>query len=178
MLLAVPYSVGAVLVIIGWILTILAVKNISEAVQDRSIYSSAIISVILAIVGTAIFAVVVASAFLGFVGLGAFSTGAPPPVTSGFIGLIAGLIAGLLVVWVFAMISAYFLWKSYKKVSARTNVGLFRTGALVNFIGSILTVVLVGFILIFVAEIIFVIAYFSLPNSPPVASQQAMGAPS
>jgi uncharacterized membrane protein len=179
LLLFVPYNVGAVLVIVGWILIIVALKNISDTVQEGSIFSNALISAILAIVGTVAFAIVVASAILGFIGLGGVPTTGSLP-TSGFIGLVTGIVAGLLVVWVLAVFSSFFLWRSFKTVSARLNMGLFRTGALIYFIGSILTIILVGFLLTFVAQIIFVIAFFSLPDNPPQAlapQPQMMGAP-
>jgi uncharacterized membrane protein len=179
LLLFVPYNVGAVLVIVGWILIIVALKNISDTVQEGSIFSNALISAILAIVGTVAFAIVVASAILGFIGLGGVpATGSVP--TPGFIGLITGVVAGLLVVWVLAVVSSYFLWRSFKTVAARLNMGLFRTGALIYLIGAILTIILVGFVLTFVAQIIFVIAFFSLPDNLPQASAQQpqmMGSP-
>jgi uncharacterized membrane protein len=181
-LLIVPYFVGAVLVIIGWILTILAIKDISDAVQDRSIFNNGIVSVVLAIIGTAVFAVVVAASILGFIGLGILSPPSltsPPPVSSDIIGLIAGILVGLLVVWGLAIGAAFFLWRSYKTVSVKLNMRWFGIGALIYLIGSILTIIFVGFVLIFIAQIIFVVAFFTLPNNPPGAwpQTQIMGPP-
>jgi uncharacterized membrane protein len=181
LLLFVPYYVGTVLVIIGWVLTIWAVKDISDAVKDRSIYNNAIISVVLAIIGAVVFAVVVAATLLSFVGLGNLSSMSPPTVASSdIVGLITGIVAGLVVLWIMAMIASFFLWKSYKTISAKLPVGLFRTGALLYFIGAILTIILVGFVLIFIAQILFIIAFFSLPDNPPGALPQPrmMGSPS
>jgi uncharacterized membrane protein len=169
LLLFVPNFIGAILVIVGWILILLAVKDISEAVQDRSIFNNTMISAILAIVGTVVFAVVVVGAILGFIGLGAAGSTA----ASSVFGLIAGLIAGLVVGWVLLIVSAYFLWSAFKAISAKTNVGLFGTAALIYFIGAILTVIIVGFLLLFVAQILFVVAFFSLPDNPP--QPQPMG---
>jgi uncharacterized membrane protein len=178
-LLIVPYFVGAVLVIIGWILTILAIKDISDAVQDRSIFNNGIVSVVLAVIGTAVFAVVVAGAILGFIGLGSLSLISPPPVSSGIIGLIAGILVGLLVVWALAISAAFFLWRSYKTIAAKLNMRWFGIGALIYLIGSILTIIFVGFVLIFIAQIVFVIAFFTLPDNPPGAwpQPQTMGPP-
>jgi uncharacterized membrane protein len=175
LLLFAPNYSGAVLVIIGWILTIIAVKDISDAVKDRSIFTNAIISVVLAIVGVVIFAIVVAATILGFIGLGNLSPMTPPTITnSNIVALITGIIAGLVVLWILGIVSAFFLRKSYTAISAKVNVGLFGTGALLYFIGAILTIILVGFILIFIAQILFIIAFFSLPDNPPGASPQAM----
>ena len=172
LLLFVP-AVGAVLVIVGWILILLAVRNISEVVQDRSIFNNMLYSVILAIVGTIAFAIVVVGAILGFVGLGAAGSSA----ASSVFGLLTGLIGGLILTWVLLIISAYFLWSAFKGIGAKTNVGLFGTGALIYFIGAFLTVILVGFLLTFVAQILFIVAFFSLPDNPSPTQLMAPPAP-
>ncbi len=172
-LLFVPYYVGAVLVIIGWLLILMAVKNISDAVQDRSIFNNALTSAVLAIIGTIVFAAVVAAAILGFAGLGNLSMSGSTVVPSDFAGLIAGVVLGLAVVWVFAIVSSVFLRKSFNSIGTRLNVGLFGTGALIYLIGSILTIIIVGFFLIFIAQILFIVAFFSLPDNPPGAPPQS-----
>jgi len=179
LLLFVPYNVGAVLVIVGWVLVLLAVKDISDAVKDKSIFNNAIISIALSIAATAVFAVVVAEAVLGFMGMPSSSTSAGSVPNSNMFGIIASVIGGLVVVWILAVVSSFFLWRSFKQVSLKVNIGYFRTGGLIYFIGSILTIVLVGFILDFVAEILFVVAFFSLPEDVPAVTapgvQPAMG---
>ena len=91
------------------------------------------------------------------------------------IGAIASgllLINGLLLVWVNAIVASAFLYMAFKRTSLQFNVGLFNTGALVYLIGEALTIVLVGFLIALVGQIMFAIAFFSLP-SQPVATQQA-----
>ncbi len=44
---------------------------------------------------------------------------------------------------------------------------LFGTAALLYLIGAALTIILVGFLLIFVAQILFIVAFFSLPDQLP-----------
>jgi uncharacterized membrane protein len=184
----IPYA-GTALGIVGWILTIIAVKYVSDVLQDRTIFNNALISIILAIVGVAIGGIVVAGAVFGFLGLHnvTFPTNSTTTtVPSNVVGLIAGVIAGLAVLWILAIISAFFLRRSYDSVAKRLNIGMFRTGALLYFIGAILTIIFVGFILIFVAEILFAIAFFSIPESlappagpsppPPVTGAPTTGA--
>lgn len=165
LLLFVPYA-GGVIVIIGWILILLAVKDISQAVQDRSIYNNALAAAILAIIGAATFAFVVAATVLALIGLGSIPTtaGSTPPV--GFLNILGAALLGLAVVWIVGLIGSYFLYKSFKGISAKLPVGLFGTGALIYFIGSILTIVVVGFFLIFIAQILFIVAFFSIPDRP------------
>ena len=99
---------------------------------------------------------------------------------TGFFGLIAVLLIGLAIVWVCSIISSYFLWQSFKGISARLPVGLFGTGGLVFFIGSLLIIAFgIGFFLMFIAEILFAVAFFQLPDNPqPMpAMQPSMGTP-
>jgi uncharacterized membrane protein len=170
LLLFVPFFIGGVLVVVGWILILLALKRVSDAVQDKSIYSNALISAATAILGTVVFAILVAAAIASFVGMGAAPT--PSTVTPGFVAVILGVIGGLVAVWVLAIISAYFLRKSFKSVATRLNMSLFGTAALLYFIGAILTIVVVGIALVFVAEILFIIAFFTMPDDPPAAMMQ------
>jgi uncharacterized membrane protein len=177
LLLLVPYFVGAALVIIGWVLILLAVKNISDAVKDRSIFNNTLIAAALAIIGTLVFALVVASAVLGFIGLGSLSSAGASVPPSDVVGLIAGLITGLAIAWVLGVVGSYFLWKSFKVVGEKSNVKMFGTAGLIFFIGSILTIILVGFVVTFIAQILFIVAFFSLPDNVPATTQppQTMG---
>jgi uncharacterized membrane protein len=172
LLLFVPYFVGTGLVIIGWILTIVAIKQISDALQDKTIFNNAIIAMVLAIVGVVIFGILAASAVLAFIGLGNLSQMGTPPMTSDFVGLITGIIAGLAVVWILGIVGSIFLRRSYTTISAKLKVGLFGTGALLYLIGAVLTIFFVGFFLIFIAQILFIIAFFSIPENVPAASPQ------
>jgi len=54
--------------------------------------------------------------------------------------------------------------RTQNSVASSLNIGLFSTEALINLIGSVLTVVLIGFIIIFIADIIQIIAFFSIPE--------------
>ena len=167
LLLLVPYFAGAALVIIGWILIIWAVKDISDTVQDKSIFNNALISAVMAIIGAVVFAAVVAATILGFIGLGGLSSTGTPPAASDLAGLFAAAALGLFIVWILAIIGSIFLRRSFKTIGTRLNVGLFGTAALVYLIGSILLIIGFGIFLIFIAQILFVVAFFSIPDNPP-----------
>jgi uncharacterized membrane protein len=170
-------SVGPVLGIVGFILVLFAIKNISDTVGDASIFTNAIISVVLAIVGIVVAAVVLVAAFFSFAGLGAFTKGFPQvfqsavtpgaALTGDIIGLILGVILGLGVLWVVLSASAFFLRKSYNRIATKLGVNMFHTAALLFFIGAILTIIIVGFVLIFVAGILQLVAFFSIPDQLP-----------
>ena len=81
-------------------------------------------------------------------------------------GLFVGVLIGLAALWVFVMVSSVFLKRSLDRVAGALNVSMFRTAALLYLIGAVLTIALVGFILLFVAEILLVVAFFSIPDAP------------
>ena len=178
-----PYYAGTALVIIGWILVLIAVRYVSEAFQDRSIYSNATVSVVLAVVGSVLAAVV-------FGGISALISTGPSLASSDLFARIAEIALGLFALWIIGMVGAFFLWRSFKTLGIKLDAvgettkispyvaGLFRDGSLIYFIGAILTIILVGFILLVIAQILFVIAFFSLPQRLPVTIGSSSRAPS
>jgi len=178
-LLTIVPSVGIVLSVIGWILVLIALKYISDIVNDGSIFTNAIISVLLSIVGLVVGVLVVLGSVFRFMGLNGYTFGSTPTTTPTDIGgLIAGVLVGLAVLWICGLVSAIFLRMSLGKVSRALNVNMFGTAALLYLIGAALTIILVGFILIFVAVILLIVAFFSIPDRlPSMAPQQYMGPP-
>ena len=180
LLLFVP-MIGFILAIVGFILTLIAVKYISDALNDLSIFRNILVAIVLAIVGVAIGGVGVLGSVFRFMGLGGLAGFTPrtTPVPSNVFGLIGGVIAGLVVVWIMLIIAAYFQHKSYDVIATRLDIGMFRTAALVFLIGAALTIVLIGFLFLVIAQILFITAFFSIrenmvstaPGStPPPAS--------
>ncbi len=75
------------------------------------------------------------------------------------------------------IISAIFLRKSYEKIATHLNVNMFRTAALLYLIGAALVIVFgLGFILLFVAQILLIVAFFSIPDQMPMAQPAAQPA--
>ena len=149
-------GIGAILTLvgvgfIGFILKLLAVKNIAEATGRGEIFSKYLWAAILAIIAD----LVLVSAFIGSMGT---LTESPEEVI-GMIGL-GGLVAIVL------LIAGMWLMKqSYDMIAEETGVGTFRTVAKLYIIGAILLIVIVGAFLILVAAILEIVAFFSLPDS-------------
>ena len=182
-LLAIIPTAGAVLSIIGLILTLIAVKYASDILGDAKIFTNMLYAVILGIIGLVVGVALVASAVFSVLGLGFMSGGAmPSPATMApgdILSLLGGILLGLLALWVCFILSSIFLRRSYTEMGKRLNVGLFGTGALLYLIGAALAIVLVGFVLIFIADILFLVAFFSIdtqavPAPAPPAVQPAM----
>lgn len=166
-------TVGWLLAIVGFILTLLAVKNISEAVGDRAIFNNMLISVVLSIVGVVVGAALVISTVFRFFGMGYmsgqygpdFNPSTIPP--GDMIAFVSSILIGLAAIWVFLLASAIFLRRSYTAISTKLNIKMFSTAALLFLIGAALTIILVGFILILVAQILLIVAFFSIIDLPP-----------
>jgi uncharacterized membrane protein/ribosomal protein L40E len=155
-------GVGGILVffpflsLVGWILILLATKEVSEAVQDKSIFDDALLAAITAIIGAVVFVAFIVTGSIA--GLFTFGFGFPRLLL--FFGILGAF-------WVFTIISAIFLKRSYEKISQRLNVSAFATTGLLYLIGAALTIVFVGFLILLIALIFQVVAYFSIQDRPP-----------
>ena len=157
-------GIGGILVflpgvsLIGWILILVSLNEISDVVHDRSIFDDALVAGITAILGSvALFVFLISGAFSSLVAFGAFAFG-----TAG----VLAAVGTLAFFWVFAIISAIFLKRAYEKTAQRLNVHAFATAGLLYLIGSLTAIILVGFIILFIALIFQVIAYFSIQDQP------------
>jgi len=171
-LLAILPTAGIVLAIAGLILVLVALKYASDILGDPKIFSNMLYAVILGIIGLVIGVVAVVTIVFQAMGLGylssSFAYTAPPSVTTGDImGMLGTILIGLVAVWACFLVSSIFLRRSYGELARRLNVSLFGTAALLYLIGAVLTIILVGFLLIFVAEILFIVAFFSINTQLP-----------
>ena len=160
-------GIGAILLlipgisIIGYILILVATKYVSDDLGDKSIFDNMLYAVIAGIVGVA------AAAFIIF-------TGAAFSAVTFSESAIAGVIVGLAMSWIALIISSIFIRRSYNTMATRLNIGNFRTAGTLYFIGAILTIILVGFIVLLIAAIVQIIAFFAIPDSVPGTQAQPM----
>lgn len=160
--------------IVGLILVLIAVKYISDEAKDARIFNNYLYAVIIGIVGTVI-AIVIAFIlfltlfvnFLHFVTVGIFTI----PLSASIILLVIPLI----IIYFISIIQAIFIRRSFNDIARVAGVPLFSTTALLILIGAILIIVLVGFIILFIASILQIVSFFSLPDRLP---QKHTGDPS
>ncbi len=172
MLLAIVTSIGPLIAIVGAVLMLYAISEISTTVGDRSIFRNMVVAVALAVVGLVIGVATVLSSVLRAFGLGILSGGVPNPSSiphTNLVDLIMGAIVGFAVLWVLLIVSAYFVRLSYDSMGSKLGVSMFGTAGLLYLIGAALTIILVGLVLIFVALILNIVAFFSIPDQPPSA---------
>src|SRR6266436_5493386 len=166
----IPYA-GAALSIVGFIMILIAVKYIADVLGDQKIFNNMIISVVLAIIGIVVGVVVVLSAVYSLIGLGRYTYN-PGTTTlpTGFSAVIMSIIAGLIVIWIFYLVASIFLKRSYDTIATRLNIGMFHTTGLLYLIGAATAIIIV-----FIAEILQIVSFFSLPEQMPMGLQPMPG---
>jgi uncharacterized membrane protein len=166
-------SVGFVLGIVGLVLVLIAVKQISDAVNDREIFNNVLMAIILQVVGIGILTFAVLGGLISMFAMAPFGSpfdgfGGPGLMDGGAVFAFLGiLIVGLIAMWIVLIIAARFLRKGYERIAVTTKTEMFGTVGRWYFYGALLVIVLVGFIIILIAEILQIVAFFSLPESPP-----------
>ncbi len=159
-------GIGGILVfipgvsLVGWILILVALNEISDVVRDRSIFDDALIAGITAIIGAVGFLVFLLSgSFSTLISFGAFTFGA---------GGVLAAVATLAFFWVFSIVSAIYLKRAYEKTAQRLNVHHFATAGMLYLIGAVTTIILVGFAILFIALVFQIVAFFSIQDQPQV----------
>jgi len=172
--LALIPGIGWLIGLMGFMLVLLAIKNISDSLADRSIFDNMIISVVAAIAGVIVgglFIFATVFRFIGFHWAGPDMGLSPSEIPRGdVIRLILAIAVGLIIVWACFIVSAIFLRRSYSTLSAKLNVGMFSTAATLYLVGAVTTIIVIGFVILIVAEILQIVAFFSMSELPPPPS--------
>jgi uncharacterized membrane protein len=171
-----------ILALIGLILLLVALSGFANIYKERGILNNFIIGIIAAIVGVVVAGVLAVVSlfttvlnflykiFPGWDGNFASLSGLTPDVSkinwTDVLPLLGELIAVFLVLCIFLIIAAFFIRRSLNALSTKTGVGLLSTGALVLFIGAILTVILIGFVIMWISALIIAIAFFEIKAQP------------
>ena len=159
--------------IVGMILVLISLRGLADDFKDHSIYRTSVIGFLFGILGILI-AIVVFAAFSFFSGF----IFAHPIV--GVLGIL-GAIVGWGLMFVFFLVSGIFYKIGFNVLASKSREGVLRTGSLLLLIGSILTIVFVGFFVLFIAWILISVGLFSLkpiiqeqtytvPQMPPTSS--------
>ena len=160
---------GWVLGIVGVILLLRSLKEFANYYQDKEIYQNALTGVKYYIVALITLAIAGTGFIVGFA-LNDF----PTKIGVGnAIGIAIG-IAFLIVTFVFYVLAATHLRKTFNTLAQKTGEHSFETAATLLWVGAILTIIGVGVILIFIAWIFAVIGFFTMKSpqqQQPYASQ-------
>ena len=176
---------GLILSLVGLILVLVSLKGLADYYNEAGIFNNFLYGSIAGVVGvviaglTAVFAVLTSlSSFLqnlypGWNGDWTSIPSSPPDVStldpSALMPFLAAILLVLVVLFFTAIIVAILMRKSLNTLSAKAGVGLFGTTGLLLLIGAVLTIIAVGFILIWIAMLIMAIAFFSMKPQQPQA---------
>ena len=155
----IPY-IGWVLGIVGVVLLVRAMKELSNYYQDETIYQNSIKGVKYYVIAIVAAAVAVASLTVGVWSATRFTESFI--FTAGFgIGLIAFL-AGLVTAFVFYILAASHLKRTFATLAQKSGENSFQTAGDLLWIGSILTIILIGLLIIFIAWIFAIIGFSAM----------------
>lgn len=169
------------LVPLGIIIVLISMKGLADHYQESGIFNNALYGFIALIVGFVAFI-----ATMIIVALRLFSTAIdwtnPAEVQQYFMNLdnpwslVGTALTAFVVLFIFLVISGVLFRKSLDSLSARSGEKLFGTAGLIWLIGAVLSIILVGFIMIWIAWILMAVGFFSIktaappPQTPPTSS--------
>ena len=176
----IPYiNFYGILEIVGLILVMIALYNLGTYYKDGTIFNNALYALITGIVGAVISVLVVVVTVLTSLtdflqtlfpdwngDWTALSGLTPNPSNITFdsiIPFIAGIFTVLAILWIFSIISAFFVRRSFGALSEKSGVGLFSTAGLIILIGAVLIVIFgIGLILIWISALLLAIAFYQI----------------
>jgi len=158
--------------IVGYILILKGVKLISEATNERAIFNNVLYAIMLFIIGP--IAVSIGGLVFLYDYLKEFlqdrniaSRLSPEEAISLLCSLLLWFFILIVLIAIFYIAGAIFLRKGFYRIAELVKIEHFRTVGLLYLIGSILMVILIGGIIIFIANIFMIIAFFSIRERPP-----------
>ncbi len=167
----IPY-VGWILGIIGIVLLLNAMKELSNYYQDQEIYQNSLTGVkhyIIALIasGAAIASIVVGiGTATGFTFKGSFLT------TVNFGVGVAAFLIGIIIAVVFYVLGASYLRRTFNTLAQKSEEPSFATAGTLLWWGAVLTIILVGLILILIAWIFAIIGFFRMKSQQHQQYQQ------
>jgi len=178
----VPYL--GIIALVGLILVLIALHGFAGYYKESGIFDNSIYGVVAGIVGGVIAAVVgvylvfstsivtdfLHKIYVGWNGNWSTLSGMTPTVSNitanDVLSVLGAVLLVLAILWIFGIVAAFFVRRSLKTLSAKASVGLFSTAGLLLFIGAFLTIVLIGFLLIWIAVLLIAIAFFKIKIQP------------
>ncbi len=172
-------SYYGIIEIVGAILILFSLRGLANHFRQSGIFTNALYGIFAGIIGAVIAAVATVVTILtsltdlikqiypGWNGDWSTIQGMTPNTGnldySAIYPLVAGIISVLVIVWIFAIIAAFFVWRSLKQVSNKSNTGLFGTVGLLLLVGAIIP--LIGLLLMWIAALLLAIAFFTMKTT-------------
>ncbi len=162
LLVTMPGTVATLLGIVGFVLWLISMYQLSNILRKPSIFQKVLIGFILNVAG-----VVIAFAFGLMAGIASFAT--MRDEAGAILGLGSGIVIAAIVAYAIIVVSFYFYKQAYDILAQATTQNLFKIAGLLMFIGAI-TIILFGLggLLMLVGYILLAVAFFTAPNEVEV----------
>jgi len=162
MLLSWVPGIGIISSIVGFVLWLISMYQLSNILRKPSIFQKVLIGVILNIAG-----IVIAFAFGLMAGILSFAT--MRDEAGAILGLGLGVVIAIIVTYAIIVVAFYFYKQAYEILASATTQNLFKIAGLLMFIGAIAIILFgLGGLLIFVGYIVLAVAFFTAPNEVEV----------
>jgi len=161
--------------LVGIILILVAMRGLADHYKDDSMFRNALYGFISGLIGVIAAIALFVTFFFSVMTTTTVSPGTNPVAafSSIYLGAIGLLILILVVVFICFLIQAVFYRRAFDALSNKSGEKMFRTAGLLLLIGAALIIVLVGFVLLFVAWILATVGFFSMK----VPTTQVSGPP-
>jgi len=157
----VPY-VGWVLGIIGIVLFLKGMKELSNYYQDEKIYQHSWTGVKYYIVALIAAGVAVTALVIGVASATGFTFTGDFLFTAGFGVGLAAFLGGIITAFVFYILATFHLKRTFDTLAEKTGEASLTTAGTLLWIGAILTIIVVGLLLILIGWIFATIGLFSM----------------
>jgi uncharacterized membrane protein len=167
-----------VISVVGLILLLVAFHGLAGDYKDSHIFSNVIFGVFAVIIGAVIAVVIIVIAAFGLLSVLGINISNWTNWTalqnfnwqsftnwSALVPYAVAIIGALFVLFVFIVVAAIFLRRSINTLYDKSGVHMFATTGLVLLIGACLTVVIIGFVLLWVSLILLAVAFSRMRHS-------------
>lgn len=157
----VPY-VGWILGIIGIVLFLKGMRELSNYYQDEKIYQHSWTGVKYYIVALIAAGVAVTALVIGIASATGFTFSGDFLFTAGFGVGLAAFLGGIITAFVFYILATFHLKRTFDTLAEKTGEASLTTAGTLLWIGAILTIIVVGLLLILIGWIFATIGLFSM----------------
>ena len=166
--------------LVGLILVLVALNSFADYYKERRIFTNVLYGTILAIVGGAISVVVIVTAAINMLSIPGIHIANWTDASSfqklnlqnftnwsALAPYIGAIVLALIILFACVVVAAILLRRSLITLSEKSGTHLFATAGLLMLIGAVLTIILVGLIILWVALLLLAIAFFEMRTQPP-----------
>ena len=174
-LLSFGHFLAGLIPLIGFILVLIALKSFADHYNDAGIFNNALYGFITTIVGIVLALgafVATALTVVSDLGITDWTNAAEwteiisaETAFDSLLTLLGGIIIAFVILFAFAILTALLYRKSLGILASKSGVGLFGTAGLLLLIGAVLTIIVIGFLLIWISFLLIAIAFFQMKTT-------------